>query len=115
MQISKNSQRKRRHARVRAKISGTAKRPRLSVFKSNKYVYVQLIDDEKAKTLAASSSKEIADKKTMTEQAKFVGEDIAKKAIEKKIKTVVFDRGGYLYSGRIKVLADAAREAGLKF
>jgi len=115
MEISKNTKRKRRHKRVRAKVQGSAKRPRLSVFKSNRYVYVQLIDDVNSNTLAAASSKEIADKKTMTEQAQFVGGEIAKKALENNIKEVVFDRGGYAYGGRIKVLADAAREAGLKF
>jgi len=113
--LAKEIQKKRRHARVRAKITGTSKRPRLSVFKSNKYLYAQLIDDENSKTLATASSQPVADKKTMTEQAQFVGEDIAKKAQEKKIKEVVFDRSGYLYSGRIKILADAARSAGLKF
>lgn len=113
--LIKEAQRKRRQTRIRAKIKGTAKRPRLSVFKSNRYLYAQLIDDEKAQTLVASSSKSVAGKKTMTEQAQFVGEDIAKSAKEKKIKEVVFDRSGYLYSGRIKILADTARSAGLKF
>lgn len=115
MSNEKDKKRIRRHARVRAKIQGTSKRPRLSVFKSNKYLYAQLIDDDKANTIASSSSKVLAPKKTMTEQAKIVGEDIAKKAGEKKIKEVVFDRGGYIYGGRVKVLADAARAGGLKF
>ena len=113
--LKKQTQRKRRHARVRAKIIGTSKRPRLSVFKSNRFLYAQIIDDEKAQTLVASSSRSVADKKTMTEQAEFVGGDIAKKAKDKKIKEVVFDRSGYLYNGKIKVLAEAARAAGLKF
>jgi len=115
MIITKEAQRKRRHARVRAKVQGTAKRPRLSVFKSNKFIYAQLIDDDKSHTIAQSSSKLLGEKKTPTEQAVLVGEDIAKKAILNKITEVVFDRGGYIYGGRIKVLADAARAGGLKF
>lgn len=100
--------------RVRGKISGTAQRPRMTVFRSNKQVYVQLIDDLTGKTLAAASSRSIegGNKK---EQAAQVGAEIAKKAQEAGITTVVFDRNGYLYHGRIKELADAARNGGLKF
>jgi len=100
--------------RVRNKISGTAERPRMSVFRSNKQIYVQIIDDEASKTLVAASSLglETMPKK---EQATKVGELIAAKAIEAGITTVVFDRNGYLYHGRIKEVADAARKAGLKF
>ncbi len=100
--------------RVRGKISGTAQRPRMTVFRSNKQIYVQLIDDLTGKTLAAASSRAIegGNKK---EQAAQVGTEIAKKAQEAGITTVVFDRNGYLYHGRIKELADAARNGGLKF
>jgi len=100
--------------RVRNKISGTAERPRMSVFRSNKQIYVQVIDDEAAKTLVSASSLGL-DKMPKCEQAAKVGEMIAKKAIEAGISTVVFDRNGYLYHGRIKEVADAARNAGLKF
>ncbi|KPJ54920.1 50S ribosomal protein L18 [Parcubacteria bacterium DG_72] len=105
--LEKQEKRIRRHKKVRAKIKGTNKVPRLCVFRSNKYIYVQLIDDETGKTLASASSE--------LKKADKVGKDIAKKAEELKIKKVVFDRGGYKYHGRIKALADAAREAGLKF
>ena len=100
--------------RVRNKISGTAARPRLSVFRSNKQIYAQVIDDETAKTLVSASSlgMEAMPKK---EQAAKVGEALAQKAIEAGITTVVFDRNGYLYHGRVKELADAARKGGLKF
>ncbi|MBO5759312.1 MAG: 50S ribosomal protein L18 [Bacteroidaceae bacterium] len=100
--------------RIRGKISGTAQRPRMTVFRSNKQIYVQLIDDIAGKTLAAASSRNIegGNKK---EQAAQVGAEIAKKAQEAGITTVVFDRNGYLYHGRIKELADAARNGGLKF
>lgn len=98
---------------MRAKINGTAKRPRLCVFKSNKYIYAQLIDDEKGATLAYASSEKSA--KSLLEQSKEVGTLIAERAKEKKIKEVVFDRSGYLYTGRIKAFADSARDAGLKF
>lgn len=104
----------RRHKRIRSTISGTASIPRLSVFKSNKYVYAQLIDDEKGATLAAASSVD-SKVKGKAEQAKHVGVDIAKKALAAKIEKVVFDRGGYLYIGKIKAVADGAREGGLKF
>ena len=100
--------------RIRSTISGTAKRPRLAVFRSNTSIYAQLIDDEAGKTLAATSSMK-AGKGSKSEQAVSVGEEIATKAKELKIKEVVFDRGGFLYHGRIKALADAARKGGLKF
>lgn len=113
--ILKTKQQKflRRKTRTRAKISGTAERPRLSVFKSNKFIYAQIINDDKGFTLVATDSKEL--KGTPTEQAKAVGVDIAKKAKAAKITKVVFDRGGYMYTGKIKVVADAAREGGLEF
>lgn len=112
--ISREQKRKKRHNRVRAKVAGTADRPRLSVFKSNKDVYVQLIDDVKGVTLVASNSLKIADK-PMLEKSKMIGLDIAKKAKDKNITKVVFDRSGYLYTGLIKTLADSAREGGLEF
>jgi len=104
--------------RIRKIINGTPDRPRLTVFRSNKQIYVQLVDDVAGNTLvsASSSCKEIADKKiTKIEQAKLVGQLIAERALEAGISTVVFDRNGYLYHGRIKSLAEAARERGLKF
>ena len=103
--------------RIRKVVSGTPERPRMSVFRSSKEIYVQLIDDNAGKTLMAASSldKTIADQKvTKMEQAKLVGKLIAQKALETGISQVVFDRGGYLYHGRVKSLADAAREGGLK-
>ena len=113
----KNEQRLRRHARVRGKISGTAERPRLAVYRSNKNISAQIIDDAKGVTLAAASSneKDFASIGSNKEAAKKVGEAIAKRALEKGIETVAFDRGGFLYHGRVKELADGAREAGLKF
>ncbi|HPD96385.1 MAG: 50S ribosomal protein L18 [Bacteroidales bacterium] len=119
MALSKVERRLRIRRRIRKKISGTAERPRLSVFRSNTNIYVQLIDDVKGKTLASASSqvKGIAEKTniTKTEQARLVGQLAAKNALEKGITEVVFDRGGNLYHGRVKALADAAREGGLKF
>lgn len=119
MALSKVERRLRIRRRIRKKISGTAERPRLSVFRSNTNIYVQLIDDVKGKTLASTSSqvKGIAEKTniTKTEQARLVGQLAAKNALEKGITEVVFDRGGNLYHGRVKALADAAREGGLKF
>lgn len=116
--ISRNDARKARHSRIRANLSGTKECPRLSVFRSSKQISVQLIDDENATTLVSSSSLD-KDLKISNggniEAAKLVGADIAKKALKLKIKTVVFDRGGYLYHGRVKALADAARENGLEF
>jgi len=116
----KNKERKVRHLRVRKKISGTPERPRLNVFRSSKHIYAQVIDDTKGVTLAAASTldKELRDSignGGNVEAARKVGELIARKAQEKGIKNVVFDRGGYLYHGRIQALADAAREGGLEF
>ena len=115
--IDRKEQRVRRHARVRTKISGTAERPRLCVYRSNSNLYVQVIDDVKATTLVSASTldKEIKTKHSNKEAAKELGALIAKKALEKDIKTVVFDRGGYIYHGVVKELAEAAREAGLEF
>lgn len=116
--LDKNATRQKRHARVRAKLSGTEARPRLNVFRSNKHIYAQLIDDENGVTLASASTldKEIGLESTgNAEAAQKVGELIAKRAVEKGFTAVVFDRGGYLYHGRIKALADAARENGLEF
>jgi len=114
--------RRKRHYKMRRYLSGTAARPRLSVFKSNKYIYAQVIDDVAGHTLASASTMDAAFVKASglksssnLEAAKAVGESVAKKAMEKGIDTVVFDRAGYLYHGRIAALADAAREAGLKF
>ena len=112
--VTKIDRRNKIKARIRGKISGTAQRPRMSVFRSNKAIYVQVIDDLAGNTLVAASSKGIADG-TKTEIAAKVGEEIAKKAQEKGITEVVFDRNGYLFHGRVKSLADAARKAGLKF
>ena len=113
---SKNISRKRRHARVRSKISGTASCPRLCVYRSNKNIEAQIIDDVKKVTLVASSSMSLKlENGSNIEAAGQVGADIAKKALAKKIKKVVFDRSGYLYHGRVKALAEAAREAGLEF
>lgn len=109
----KTTMRTKRHARLRSKISGTAARPRLAIFKSNKFVYAQLIDDEAAKTIAAADSRK--EKGTQLENAKAVGAAIAKKAAAAKITEVVFDRGGFRYQGIVAALADAAREGGLKF
>lgn len=115
MQDSRNVQRKRRHDRLRKKISGTSQKPRLNVFRSNKGIYVQLIDDVNHKTLASASSKELKLTNNNIETCSKVGELIAKKAKDAGINEVVFDRGGYLYHGKIKALADACRNAGLEF
>src|ERR1035437_2085660 len=104
----------RRHKRIRAKVSGTSARPRLSVFKSHKFIFLQLIDDEKGKTLISAWSKDCKGKKP-AERAREVGVELAKKALGLKIESVVFDRGGYLYTGHIKAVAEGAREGGLKF
>ena len=112
--IIKTEKRTTRRKRIRAKISGTKEMPRLSVFKSNKYIYAQLIDDSSGSTLASSTGKTLK-AKTKTDQAKQVGSDLAKKALAIKIKKVVFDRGGYIYTGRVKALAEEARSAGLEF
>ncbi|MGE6632400.1 50S ribosomal protein L18 [Bacillus sp. NPDC077027] len=115
---SKNATRLKRHARVRAKLSGTAERPRLNVFRSNKHIYAQVIDDVNGVTLASASTldKELNIEKSADAAAAIkIGELVAKRAAEKGVSNVVFDRGGYLYHGRVKALAEAAREAGLKF
>ena len=114
--VSRNDERLRRHLRVRTKISGTPECPRLNVFRSNTHIHAQIIDDVNGKTLVAASS---VDMKLANggnvEAAKTVGAEIAKRALAANITNVVFDRGGYVYTGRVKALADAAREAGLKF
>lgn len=113
---AKNVSRVRRHARVRAKISGTAETPRLCVYRSNKNIEAQIIDDVKGVTLVSSSSMTLKlENGSNVDAAAAVGKDIAEKAIAKKIKTIVFDRSGYVYHGRVKALAEAAREAGLEF
>ena len=124
--IDKNQERQRRHARVRKKVngvrkvSGTAERPRISVYRSLNHIYVQLIDDVKGVTLCSASTMEkdvkaeIKDM-TKTDAAKVVGKKAAEKALAKGVKEAVFDRGGYLYTGRVQAVADGAREAGLKF
>ena len=116
-QIDKNEARLRRHRRVRNKISGTAARPRLDVFRSAKHIYAQIIDDEQGVTLVSASTmdKDFNGFGGNVEAAAEIGKKIAAKALEKGIKTVVFDRGGYLYHGRVAALAEAAREAGLEF
>lgn len=107
------NKRQTRHKRIRARISGNSKRPRLCVFRSSSHIYAQIIDDLKSKTLLSLSDKGIKGNKT--EKAVKVGKEIAKLALEKKIDQVVFDRGGYRYHGRVKALADGARQGGLKF
>jgi len=116
----RNELRKIRHKRIRRKVSGTASKPRLSVYVSLKHVYAQLIDDEAGRTLVSASTldkelKETLKDKTLTEKAKAVGKLIAERALAKGISEAVFDRGGYQYHGRVKALADEARNAGLKF
>lgn len=119
MALTKLEKRSRIRQRIRKKISGTAEKPRLAVFRSNRQIYVQVVDDQKGNTLLAVSSKEkeIAGKTGIkkTEQAKLVGKSLASKCREMGIENVVFDRSGYKYHGRVKSLADAAREGGLKF
>src|SRR5690625_1426645 len=115
---TRNSDRKRRHTRVRNKVSGTAEAPRLNVFRSNKNIYAQLIDDTTGTTVASASTvdKDLSlDSTSNVEAASKVGELIAKRAQDKGYKTVVFDRGGYLYHGRVAALAESARDAGLEF
>ena len=117
LKIDKNKARMKRHLRVRNRVSGTAQRPRLNVYRSLKHIYAQIIDDDKHVTLAAASSMEkgFEGYGGNIEAAKAVGAAIAKHALEKGIQEVVFDRGGYIYHGRVAALAEAAREAGLKF
>lgn len=113
--IKKRNQQKRRANRTRAKVRGTAERPRMSVFRSLRHTYVQLIDDTASKTLVAASDKDVDAKgKKPVEVATLVGEALAKKALDAGIKAVVFDRGAYRYHGRVKAIAEAAREAGLE-
>ena len=118
--IDKNQERLRRHARVRKKISGTSETPRMSVFRSLNHIYVQIIDDTKGVTLCSASTMEKDVKAKIegmskTDAAKVVGKVAGEKAVALKIESVVFDRGGYLYTGRVQAVADGAREAGLKF
>ena len=119
MAISKQERRNKIRKRIRKNLSGTTQRPRMSVFRSNKQIYVQLVDDKGGNTLVSASSrnKEVTEKKGVnkSEQAQLVGKLIAEKSLAKGIETVVFDRSGYLYHGRIKQLAEAARKGGLKF
>jgi large subunit ribosomal protein L18 len=117
MKLTKIQRQRRIHNRVRKKVSGTAARPRLSVFRSNKAMYAQIIDDLAGHTLVAASTKDgdISAKGNKSEQAKAVGQLVAERALQANITNVVFDRGGYLYHGRVKALADGAREAGLQF
>ena len=118
--IDKNQERQRRHERVRKTVNGTTARPRLCIYRSVSNIYVQIIDDTKGVTLVSASSleKDLKAKvagKSKIEQAEIVGQEIAKRAIKKGIKAVVCDRGGYLYTGRVKKLTDSARAAGLEF
>ena len=117
---SRTEQRRKRHSRQRKNISGTSEKPRLCVFRSNKHIYAQIIDDTKGTTLVSSSTmeKDLSSKLESTsnlEAARIVGDTIGKKAINQGIDTVVFDRGGYVYHGKVAALADAARNSGLKF
>lgn len=117
----KRERRERAHQRVRTRVKGTAERPRLSIYKSVKYIYAQVIDDERGHTLAQASSADADIRQRLTgaksnkDAAKAVGEVVAERAREKGIEKVVFDRGGYVYHGNVKVLADAARDKGLQF
>lgn len=120
VETSRAELRRIRHKRIRKHINGTAERPRLCVFRSSRHIYAQIIDDESSHTLVCASTleKELRDQikgLSKTEQAAAIGKLIAQRALEKGIKTVVFDRGGYKYHGRVKALADASREAGLEF
>lgn len=117
MKLSKDLMRRRIHLRIRKNIKGTDERPRLNVYRSNRYIYAQIVDDLSGHTLAAASSKEESVPKNINkvEQAKIVGKLIAERAQQVSVSGVVFDRGGYLYHGRVKALADGAREAGLNF
>lgn len=111
----KTEKRARLHKRIRSRVSGTGDRPRLCVFRSNRYMYAQLIDDVKGVTLASASDISLTGKKTKLERAKVVGTTLAENAKKLKITSVVFDRGGFAYRGRVQALADAARAAGLAF
>ena len=111
---NKKEKRDRRHARIRAKVTGTSDKPRISIFKSNTTIYAQLIDDSIGKTIAAVSSKSVKGNTGM-ERAHAVGMELAKKAVASKVKHAVFDRGGFIYTGNVKAIADGAREGGLIF
>ncbi len=116
--LDKNADRRVRHARVRKKVFGTSVKPRLCVYRSTNYIYAQIIDDVNGKTLVSSSSLSMSKQlegKTKTEAAILVGQDIGAKAVKLGLNEAVFDRGGYIYTGRVAALADGAREAGLKF
>lgn len=114
--LDRNALRKKRHARVRKKVHGTAEQPRLAVYRSLKQIYAQIIDDTTGRTLVSASSLEAKlEHGGNIEGAKAVGQLLAKRALEKGVKSVVFDRGGYIYHGRVAALAEAAREAGLEF
>ena len=115
MALSKTEKRQKIKRRVRRNIFGTAEKPRLSVYRSNKEIYAQIIDDNSGLTLVSASSREAKAEGTKTEQSAIVGKALAAKAIAKGIETIVFDRNGFVYHGRIKALADGAREGGLKF
>ena len=117
MALSKSEKRNRIHLRIRKTISGTAERPRLCVFRSNKEIYAQIIDDLSGKTLGAASSRDkgIVAGSNKSETANLVGKAIAEQAVKSGVESVIFDRGGYLYHGRVKQLAEGAREGGLKF
>jgi large subunit ribosomal protein L18 len=111
----KTEKRARLHKKIRSRVSGTAERPRLAVFRSNRYMYAQLIDDVKGVTIVSASDLSLDDKMNKVERAKTVGKSLAESAKKEKITQVVFDRGGFSYRGRIQALADAAREGGLVF
>lgn len=113
--IAKQIGRTRRHNRIRAKVMGTAARPRLAVYKSNRYLHAQIIDDAAGKTVVSGSTKDVAAKAKKTDAAKLLGAELAKRAKAAGITEVVFDRGGFRYTGRVATLADAARAGGLKF
>ena len=113
MKINAQAKRERRHKRIRARVTGISTRPRLSVFRSNKFMYAQLIDDTTSTTIAAAN--DMSGKGTKVERATAVGQEIAKAALSKNITSIVFDRGGFRFTGRVKALAEAAREAGLQF
>lgn len=118
MALTKNERRLRIKNRIRKVVSGTEARPRLAVYRSNKEIYAQIVDDVTGKTISAASSRDkdiSAAKATKSELAKLVGKSLAEKALKAGVETIAFDRGGYLYHGRVKSLADGAREAGLKF
>ncbi len=110
----KTAKRQRRHARIRAKVIGDSLRPRLAIYKSNKFIWAQIIDDTKGVTIASSTTKNVKGK-TETERAHIAGGAIAKLAVAKGIKSIVFDRGGFIYTGRVRAFADGAREGGLTF